>query len=143
MHEERELAVIEKLGRPNPEATPKCRWIRARAISPCLTRSHLRPPRHSTITDRITRCRRQRCQRQLLPPYLPYDTPVTCARCHKQSHAVRCGTAVLRRPLPWPGVSEVFRVVMRWECWQDEGIFAWILFLMKPFGRRRYYHHLL
>jgi hypothetical protein len=54
-----------------------------------------RPPRHSTITDRITRCRRRRCQlqqhqRQSRPPSLPHDMPIIWARCHRQSHPVRC-----------------------------------------------------
>jgi hypothetical protein len=55
-----------------------------------LTCARLRPPRHFTITDRITRCRRRRCQpqqpqRQSRRPSLPHDTPIICACCHRQA----------------------------------------------------------
>jgi hypothetical protein len=92
-----------------------------------LTRARLRPPRHSTVTDRITRCRRRRCQlqqpqRQSRPPPLPHDTPIICARYYRQSGRIRCADPRYSSPSTktGAGVSEVFacvacRVVTRWE----------------------------
>jgi hypothetical protein len=59
-----------------------------------LTCARLSSSRYSTITNRITLCRRRRCQlqqhqRQSHPPSLPHDMPIIWARCHRQSHPVR------------------------------------------------------
>jgi hypothetical protein len=76
------------------------------------TRTRLRPPCHSTITDRITRCWHRRCQpqhsqRESRPPSFPHDTPMICARGHRQSHPVRCADP--RYSLPRPKRAQGYR----------------------------------
>jgi hypothetical protein len=60
----------------------------------------------------LTRCWHRRCQpqhsqRQSLPPSLSHDTPMICARGHRQSHHVRCADP--RYPLPRPKRAQGYR----------------------------------
>jgi hypothetical protein len=85
------------------------RWLRTISFRILLPAFSLAlafcPPRHSTVTDRITLCWHRRCQiqqhqRQSRPPSLPHDMPIIWARCHRQSHPVRC--AGPKHSLPRP-----------------------------------------
>jgi hypothetical protein len=69
------------------------RWLRTISFRVLLPAFSLAlafcPPRHSTVTDRITLCWHRRCQlqqhqRQSRPPSLPHDMPIIWARCHRQ-----------------------------------------------------------
>ena len=104
-----------------------------------LTRSHLRPPRHSTTTDpsRIIRCRRRRCQPQqtstsIAPTIAParYANNLHTLSLTKPSPLLRGPKVFFTLAKMGAGISEVFayfarRVMTRWEWELGRGPREW------------------